>query len=157
MQILYFTIIAGLIPLIGFAFTYKKKGLDSGVWTGCGLAVLELVIVYFWLGEIDYTVVFAICLFLVLGVMSIKSKDELFFKMQPALMFLSMSLLVAYHQFFDQPIFLKYFQRYRSKLPEEIIKKVESIPNHEKLFVNQSIAMGVGLFLCGVILSLIHI
>ncbi len=152
MQIIYFSLIAGLIPLIGFALTYKKQGLDKGVWFGCGLAVIELVIVYFWLGVVDYTVVFAIGLFLALGIMSVKSKNELFFKMQPAIMFFAMALLVAYHQLFDQPIFLKYFERYRSQLPAEILNQFNSIPNHETLFTNQSLALGVGLFICSLIM-----
>lgn len=152
MQLVYFAILAGLVPLIFFAVGLKKKGLNQGVWAGCAAACFELVLVYFWLGEIDYTVVFAIFLFLTLGMISVKSKNELFFKLQPSFMFFGFAVLIFYHQFFDEPILLKYFVRYKDQLPQMLLDKLQYIPNMEKIFVNQSFGFGVSCLLSCVIM-----
>lgn len=113
-----------LIPLILFAIVNYYRGLEAGVWTGViGSALLGVV---FWLvfDYLDYEAVIMVVLLLVFGVISIKSKKEIYFKLQPVASGVISAGILAWFQFFDEPLFQKILPKMHKFLPPEQLELV---------------------------------
>ncbi|MFK7826872.1 MAG: hypothetical protein AB8G05_22200, partial [Oligoflexales bacterium] len=108
-----------LIPLVLFAVVNYYRGLEAGVWTGViGSALLGLV---FWIvfDYMDYEAVIMVLLLLVLGLISIKSKKEIYFKLQPVASGLISVGILAWFQFFDPPFFVQFLPKMQKIMPPE--------------------------------------
>ena len=110
-----------LIPLFLFAVVNYYRGLEAGVWSGViGSAMLGAV---FWIvfDYLDYEAVIMVVLLLVLGLISIKSKKEIYFKLQPVASGLISVGVLAWFQFFDEPFFIKFIPKMQKILhPEQL-------------------------------------
>ena len=113
-----------LIPLILFAVVNYYQGLEAGVWSGViGSVALGFV---FWLAfdYLDYEAIIMVVLLLVFGLISIKSKNEIFFKLQPVASGVISVGVLAWFQFFDEPFFLKILPKMHKMLPPEQLELV---------------------------------
>ncbi|NRA45305.1 MAG: hypothetical protein HRU09_10155 [Oligoflexales bacterium] len=108
-----------LIPLFLFAIVNYYRGLEAGVWSGVVGSVF--LGAFFWLAfdYLDYEAVTMVVLLLVLGIISIRSKKEIYFKLQPVASGIISVAILAWFQIFDQPFFLKILPKMHKVLPPE--------------------------------------
>ena len=93
-----------LIPLVLFAIINHYKGLDAGVWSSIGSSVLVALI--FWFGFEYYESEFLIMVvsLTILGIISIKSKNQLYIKLQPVITGVISVLFLLWFEIFDESL-----------------------------------------------------
>ena len=112
------TVWLGLLPLVGFVIVDTYASARAGLISAMVLSVALLVYYYVALGDIDYSMVLESGLIVVLGLIAMKMNNSLFFKFQPVMVGVCLSLFLAYFQFFDQPYFVKLMPRMAKLVPQ---------------------------------------
>jgi len=110
----------GLLPILVYAFI---DGFSHNLRFAVAASVLasfaELILVYTQTGTVDPVSLVGTSLFIALGYYSLRSNNRLFFKLQPALTALIVSLMIGYLQFFGQPVLKRYWPFLKKILPPE--------------------------------------
>lgn len=110
-------IFVSLVPLIVFGAINYYKGLKYGVLSACVSSVVVGIILWLVLDYVDFELFLMIGFMLILGFFSVKSKNDLIFKLQPVLSSICTVLILAWYQFFDKPFFLKLLPKFEKLLP----------------------------------------
>ncbi len=102
----------GFIPIILFLITDSWFGVVYGLAVAIGFGIIELL--YFYIKEktIEKFILFDIGLLVLLGGISILLKNDLLFKLKPALMEMILVIVLAIHGFTNHPILFMMAKRY---------------------------------------------
>ncbi len=102
----------GFVPIILFLIADSWFGVIYGLAVAIGFGFLELV--YFYVKEktIEKFILFDIGLLVVLGGISILLKNDLLFKLKPALMEFILVVILAIHGFTRHPVLFMMARRY---------------------------------------------
>jgi len=111
--------VMGLLPLIIFVIVDSFASFRAAVIAAVAFAVAETIFTYVYFGEIDQITWASLALVIFLGFVAYKLDNSKIFKFQPVVLALIMAAIVAYFQFFDEPILLKFLPKYRMMMPEE--------------------------------------
>jgi len=114
-----------LIPLIAFAVLNYYKGLKFGVYSGMIASVLVGIGMWVFFDYFDYDLLIMVLLLFLLGYFSIRTENELFFKLQPVISSVISVLVLAFYQFFDQPLILKMSGKMQKLLPPEQVSLLQ--------------------------------
>lgn len=95
-----------LIPLILFAVLNYYKGLKTGVISGIIGSVVLLLYSWLYLNILDEQIVIMTMLLIVLGCLSIKKNQEVYFKMQPVLSSFIVVLIILWFELNNHSIFI---------------------------------------------------
>lgn len=113
-------LLQGILPLLVFVIVDVFAGLKWGVIAAIVFAFGEVGLTYAMFGELDQTTVIAALLVTVLGWLSIKMNNPKFFKFQPVALSVLLAAILAYFQYFDVPLVLKYLDRHSVLVPAEM-------------------------------------
>lgn len=108
-----------LIPIVTFAVVEHYKGMKSAIYTGIFSSLTTAVLIYILLGEVDYEILTMIFLFFLLGYISLRKEQEIYYKLGPAITGLISTLFLLWYQLFDQNFFLKMTFKLQSQLSPE--------------------------------------
>lgn len=113
------SLLIGLIPLVVFVIVDIYAGTKTGIYSSLALGLLVFVFYAIKFDNIDGVMILEICLLLALGVVSIKGNNSVFFKFQPVIVGLVLSLFLAWFQFFDEPYLVKKIPLFIELVPEQ--------------------------------------
>jgi isopentenyldiphosphate isomerase/intracellular septation protein A len=102
----------GFIPIIVFIITDELFNTEIGLIVAIACALGEFAYYYFRYRLVEKFVIFDVGLLVILGGISILLKNEIFFKLKPALIELIMVILLGIHAFSNKPILLLMGKRY---------------------------------------------
>ncbi len=108
----------GLLPLIAFVLIDWYFDAKRGIYAAIVLSLLLVVVFYFIDGGFDSTLAIEAGLIVMLGAIALKMNNALFFKFQPVLVGVCLSLFLSYFQFFDQPYLVKLLPRVAHMMPQ---------------------------------------
>lgn len=114
-----------LIPLIVFAVLNYYKGLKFGVYSGMVASILLGLGLWVFFDYFDYDLVLMVVLLVGLGLLSLKTENEIYFKLQPVISAILWVLLLSWYQIFDVPFFLKLTSKMGTLLPPEQLQMLE--------------------------------
>ena len=131
---MWWLVLLGTLPLVLYAVVEWKYGMKAGVIAAIVLALLELAFTYFYLDIWDPSIAIAIVLLAGLGALSLIFKKPIFIRLLPAIMDVALAGIVAYFQYWDTPIAIKYMDRV-SALPDFQNVEMFSHPGYRALMV----------------------
>ena len=101
-------LLISLIPLVLFVvIDYYTRNLKTSIFSAIATAIVMGGAMWWLLGEFDYEVLVIVGTMLVTGLISIKLNTPLWFKLQPVITGVILAAVIAYFQFFDQPLMVK--------------------------------------------------
>jgi intracellular septation protein A len=112
-------LILALLPIIAFAIVDAKGGLKAGVIAAIVLSLLLFVANWLILGAFDPLSLIEPVFFLVLGLISLRLKNSLYFKFQPVVVNVLGALLLAGFQIAGQPFLVKWAPAMDKIMPPE--------------------------------------
>lgn len=108
-----------LIPLVLFVIVDYKSGLKSGIWTAFISSIVLGFISWWILGELDSEFLVMIAAVAATGFMSVRQNNAIYFKFQPVVTNVVGILFIAWFQFFDTPIMVKYLPKMQKFMARE--------------------------------------
>lgn len=105
---MYLLLLISLIPMVLFVLIdYFTRNLKTSIFSAIATAIVMGGVMWYLMGEFDYEVLVIVGTMLVTGLISIKLKTPLWFKLQPVITGIVLAIIIAYFQFFDQPLMVK--------------------------------------------------
>ncbi len=139
-------LILGLLPLIAFVIIDAFLGLKSGLIAAILFAVAEAAYTIYEFGELDWLSIASLVLVLVFGLLSFKSNNAIYMKLQPVFLGISFGCVVLVLQILGKPILLLVMEKYGSLVPAEIQINAQN-PLVQKMLSQTSLNLGIGLLL----------
>ncbi len=112
-------LLVGLMPLVAFVLVDMFAGLRWGVVIAIILALVMFFWSYFYFGVVDSTTIADACLILILGLVTLKMNNAIFFKFQPVVVGVLFAAYFMYFQLFKDPVFVRMLPMMAPFLPEE--------------------------------------
>lgn len=109
----------GLLPLLVFVIVDIYAGLRWAVASAAVFAVGDIFLTKYSTGEWDPGSFIALGLILALGWYSVKTKNPLWFKLQPTVVAGIFVLMLVYFQFFGMPVGERYSHVVEAQIPSE--------------------------------------
>lgn len=125
----------GILPLIVFVVVDVFATFKIAVISSIAAAVIETAWTYFYFHEVDQMTWIALILAIGLGLVAYKLDNSKIFKFQPVVLGVMLAVTVAYFQYFDQPILLKFLPKMRLYLSEDQLAIVNSPENMHRMGV----------------------
>ena len=116
---------AGILPLLAFVIVYGFRGLNKGILAAALIALAELALSLWLIGEVDPVTAGNLLLVFVMGGVAWKMKSGLVFKMQPVVIGLAFSSVLIGSYLLGQPFLTLLMTKYGSHLPAELAKPLE--------------------------------
>ncbi len=131
------TILLQMLPLFVFVivdmiFTNTVVSILSAI----GFAVFIMVSTYMKTGSLDYLILIDVVLIVGLGVVSIFLKNDLFFKMKPAIIEVIMVVLIIALAFASDSFIISYLSRF---MPANMTLLPEALPMMRKMFFGMAL------------------
>lgn len=122
---LLWKMLPGLLPLLIFLAVDAIWGTQPGLIVAVIFGIGELIIILYREKRFDWFVIYDTALLTILGVISLISSNEIFFKLKPALINAIFLVIIGMSAFGKQNILLNYSKRY--------LKGVEINDDHQAL------------------------
>lgn len=106
----------GLLPIFVFILVDELWSTEAGLAIAVIFGVGQLLYVFIREHRIDRFILFDTLLLVVLGGVSIAMKDEIFFKLKPALINLIFTAILGFSAFSNKNLMLAYTQRYMGEM-----------------------------------------
>ena len=134
-------LVGGLLPVLAFTvveiFYGPKAGLIAGIVFGLG----ELSYEYFILGQVQRLTLGSNALILILGSLALMEENSVLFKLQPAIVFLILAVVIIGSSFLGKPLMVALLLKQRPDTPKELIEHMRGL----------NLRLGVCLFVIGLI------
>lgn len=141
-----------IVPLIAFAIADAMAGLKTGVILAIVLSVLLFAANWILLGFFEPTSLIEPLFFLILGIISLRVKNSLYFKFQPVVVNVLSALLLAGFQIAGHPLLVRWAPAMDKIMPPEqqgiltnptILAKLSNV-SHALIYVLLIHALWVG-------------
>ena len=110
-------LLVSLVPMVLFVLVdYFTRSLRAGIITAVVTAAAMGGLMWWLMGEFDYEVIVIVATMLITGLISIKFKTPVFFKLQPVITGLILAAVLAYFQYFDTPLMVKMLPKLRTMI-----------------------------------------
>jgi isopentenyldiphosphate isomerase/intracellular septation protein A len=125
---LFKKLLPGLLPIFVFILVDEFWSTEAGLVVALVFGVGQLGYVFIREKRLDRFVLFDTALLMALGGISIALKDEIFFKLKPALINLIFCAILGYSAFSSKNLLMVYSQRYMGdfKMPEGAEKAMQT-------------------------------
>jgi intracellular septation protein A len=133
----------GLLPLLVFVILDSLKGMKAGIIGAFILCFLELFYTLYQFGTVDSLTIGTFVLVLIFGFISLKTKNPIFFKLQPAILGLILGLILLICDLFGHNILSLAFAKYQFAFPEELRAATED-PRFIWALVKLNTYLGLG-------------
>lgn len=126
---MYLLLLIGLIPMVLFVLIdYFTRNLKTSIFSAIATAVVMGGLMWWLLGEFNYEVLVIVGTMLVTGLISIKLKTPLWFKLQPVITAIVLVAIIAYFQFFaDQPLMVKMIPKLIDMMEQQQMASAQQI------------------------------
>ncbi|RYZ77055.1 MAG: intracellular septation protein, partial [Proteobacteria bacterium] len=109
----------GILPVVAFAIVEERYGVVWGTIAGMIFGVAELLYEKIRLGKVNGITWFSNALILVLGAISLISKDGVWFRLQPALLLACFGLAMLGSNIIGKPLLVAMAVKQRPDIPPE--------------------------------------
>lgn len=109
----------GVVPLLIFVVVDIYAGLRWAIGSAAVFAVADIFLTRVSLGVWDPGSFVALGLILLLGVYTLKTKNPLYFKLQPSILAAVFASMLVYYQFFSVPLGTRYLPLIKAEIPAE--------------------------------------
>ena len=114
---MFMLLLIGLLPMVLFVLVdYFTRSLRASIITAVVTAAAMGGLTWWLMGEFDYEVVIIVATMLITGIISIKCKTPIYFKMQPVITGVILAGVLAYFQYFDTPLMIKMLPKLRTMI-----------------------------------------
>ncbi len=113
------TLLFGILPLIIFVLIDSFAGVKAGVMGAVFFALLEMVYTLVVYGKIDEITLGTFLLVVVFGVLSYRTDNPIFFKLQPVVFGVIVGVVLLVMQALDKPLLVMLMEKYQYMFPEE--------------------------------------
>jgi len=110
----------GLLPLVAFAVLDSFAGIKSGCAAAVILALAEIFVMRRITGDWDPVSFAAAVLIIILGWVSIRMNNSVYFKFQPVVVAVLLALLISVVQFSSTPVVYRYLPLIEQALPAAV-------------------------------------
>lgn len=108
-----------VFPILAFAIADAMGGLRTGVFVAVVLSLILFIANWLMLGTFEPTSLIEPVFFLILGIVSLRLKNSLYFKFQPVVVNVLSALLLAGFQIAGQPLLVKWAPAFDKMMPPE--------------------------------------
>ena len=116
MALLFFI---SLVPLVLFVLVdYYTRSIKAGVVSAVASAVAMGGVAYWLMGQFDYEVIVIVATMLLMGAISIKMNNPVYFKFQPVVTGIVLAVILAYFQWYDTPLLVKMLPKMLERMAE---------------------------------------
>ena len=141
---MYLLLLISLIPMVLFVLIdYFTRNLKTSIFSAIATAIVMGGIMWWLLGEFDYEVLVIVGTMLVTGLISIKFKTPLWFKLQPVITGIVLVAVIAYFQFFaDQPLMVKMMPKVINLMEQQQLaspQQIVTLKNNMNISVMENI------------------
>lgn len=112
------TLLLAVAPLVLFALFDIFVGPRAGIIAALVSAIAFGIWTYFVVGEWDSLATVEITLIFILGILSIRLKNSIYFKMQPVVVGVVLALYLAYFQYFGTPVLVRMIPMLKKLSPD---------------------------------------
>ncbi len=112
-------ILFGVLPLIAFVIIDSFMGLKAGLISAIALAIVEAIYTLYQFGSIDSVTVASLVLVCAFALISFKSNNAIYMKLQPVFLGLAFGAVLLVMQSMGKPLLLMMFEKYDTLIPEE--------------------------------------
>ena len=109
----------GILPLLAFVVIDSFAGMKSALWSAIGFAILEVVYSLYMYHTLDELTIGSFVLVVIFAFFSFRSKNPMYFKMQPVALGLSFALAFLIFQWMDHPLLIVMLNKYQPMIPEQ--------------------------------------
>jgi intracellular septation protein len=113
-------ILFGLLPLLAFVIIDTFLGLKAGLFAAMILALIEAVYSFYEMGRVDPLSVGSFILVLIFGVISLRTRNPIYIKLQPVFLGISFGLIFLVMQAMGKPLLLYLVDEYQGLFPSEL-------------------------------------
>jgi intracellular septation protein A len=143
-------LLLGLLPLIVFVILDTFLSVKKALLFALLLAMVEAIYTIYTFGELDLVTGLSFLLLAVLGGTSFYKEDSIYFKFQPVILSLFLSIYLLFTYYFGVPLFVEMVEKYGGILPENQ-RVILNLPEMQVLLKNISLTSGFGFFVHGII------
>ena len=136
----------GILPLLAFVIIDSFAGVRVGVISAVVIAIAEGVYTYHITGTVDPLTTASLLLVALLGFITYRSKNPVFFKFQPVLVGAVFSSVLLVSTMMGKPILVTLMQRYIHLFPMNI-RPLLANPAVVSMFSRLNWILAIGLFL----------
>lgn len=133
----------GILPLIAFVVIDSFAGLKAGIIAAVVFALVEIIYSLAVFGTVDSLTIGTLVLVLVLGFISYKSNNSIYFKLQPVFVGVVFGSVLLVTQAMGKPLLLLLVDKYQAMLPDDLALHFSN-PMIRTMFARVSGILGVG-------------
>lgn len=108
----------GILPLIAFAVIDSFAGLKAGLISALIFAILETVYSLIQFGTLDWLTLFSVAMVMVFALISFKTHDAIFIKLQPVFLGICFGLFFLAMEIIGKPLLLTMLDKYHELIPD---------------------------------------
>lgn len=139
-------ILFGLLPLLAFVVIDSFLGLKAGLISAIILAVAEALYTIYEFGSLDALSIASLILVLAFGLLSLKSQNSIYMKLQPVFLGLSFGVVILILQALGKPLLPLFIEKYGAQFPDEIMVNLKN-PMMHTMLSQVSFNLGIGFLL----------
>jgi len=136
------SLLFGLLPLVAFVVIDNFIGLKAGLFAAIALALAEAAYTVYEFGTLDSFSIASLILVLLFGLLSLRSNNSLYIKLQPVFLGLCFGCVIIAYQIVNQPILILLCTKYKSIIPAPLQSQLQSPTMHEML---RRVSLNLGL------------
>ena len=111
-------ILLGVVPLLVFVIVDSLANAKKAIFFALLVGFLELGFTLYKFGTIDSVTVIMFGLLLLMGGLSLKKDDPVYFYLQPAILSLFLSIVLIGSYLYEKPLFREMIIKYADVIPE---------------------------------------
>ena len=116
----------GILPLFAYVLAETFLGVRKAVLVALSLAAIEIIWSRYSLGYFEEIGILSAGLILVMGAVSYRMNSPLMIKMQPVVLGFVFAGILAYYQFFDQPLIYKFIPMMKTMMDPAQFRQFEN-------------------------------
>lgn len=116
----------GILPLLAYVIAETYWGVRKAVLVALVLALLEIVWSRVSLGYFEHTGLLSAALIVVMGAISYRMNSPLMIRLQPVVLGCVFAGVLAYYQFFDEPLIFKFYPLMKTMMPADQYLQLEN-------------------------------
>lgn len=136
-------ILFGILPLLAFVIIDSVLGLKSGVIAAIALAIAEAAYTLVVYQTIDNLTIGSTVLVLFFGLLSLKSNNAIYLKLQPVVLGVAFGLILLVMQLLGKPLLVMMVEKYQFMVPAEFRSQI-SHPVYVAMLARLSGVLGFG-------------
>lgn len=142
-----------VFPLVIYVVVDSYAGLKTGIWSAVAVSALVTAGFFILIGGIEWEGLFVFLLMVGSAYLSVTKEDPIYFKLQPMLTGIGSASVMAYYQFFDQPLIVKFLPQMKKMVTNLEHRALLDDPNVLKVMISLNLYLIVFSFLHALLMA----